>query len=68
MRIGYIDGAAGVSGDMMLGALVDQGWPLEELVGVVERLQLAEVEVQVQKGAAQWNRWNKGKYFSATYP
>lgn len=49
MRIGYIDGAAGVSGDMMLGALVDQGWPLEELVGVVERLQLAEVEVQVQK-------------------
>ncbi len=38
MRILWIDGSAGLSGDMMLGALLDVGWPLQELRETVAAL------------------------------
>jgi pyridinium-3,5-bisthiocarboxylic acid mononucleotide nickel chelatase len=38
MRIGYFDCATGASGDMILGALVDAGYPVEDLRGALERL------------------------------
>jgi uncharacterized protein (TIGR00299 family) protein len=50
MRIGYIEAFSGISGDMMLGALVDAGVPvhlLEETVtglGVGARLDVSRVE------------------------
>ena len=45
-RIAYLDPFAGASGDMLLGALVDAGWPLEALQAVVEALGLEGVTVQ----------------------
>ena len=38
--IGWIDGQAGASGDMLLGALVDVGVPLEVLTAAVDGLDL----------------------------
>jgi len=40
--IAYLDTPSGISGDMFLGCLVDAGWPLSELRGVVQRLGLPE--------------------------
>ena len=40
MRIAYLDGFSGISGDMFLGALVDAGVPLELLQKTVEELDL----------------------------
>jgi uncharacterized protein (TIGR00299 family) protein len=53
--IAYFDCFSGVSGDMILGALVDAGWPLDELQAVVVALGLTD-ECQasaetVQRGA-----------------
>ena len=47
MRIGYLDCFTGISGDMLLGALVGAGWPASELERVPERLGLAGVRVAV---------------------
>lgn len=49
MRIGYIDATAGVSGDMILGSLVDAGWPLVELQHLISKLCLPEVRVEAEK-------------------
>lgn len=50
MRILYLDVFAGISGDMMLGALHDLGAPLDTLHEVVRALDLAdEVSVAVQR-------------------
>jgi uncharacterized protein (TIGR00299 family) protein len=40
---------AGISGDMILGALLDAGLPLESLQGVLDGLGLAEAELRCQR-------------------
>lgn len=47
-RIAYFDCFAGVSGDMLLGALVDAGWPIERLQAVVDTLKVEGVSVQAE--------------------
>jgi len=50
----YLDCFSGISGDMLLGALVDAGLPLEELRSDLSRLPLSGYEVtaeRVKKGA-----------------
>jgi len=37
---GHLDLPSGVSGDMLLGCLVDAGWPVEQLVAAVQALHL----------------------------
>jgi len=49
MKILYFDCFAGVSGDMILGALVDLGVPLEVLQAPLEALGLSEVRLQAEK-------------------
>jgi uncharacterized protein (TIGR00299 family) protein len=46
-RFAILDPAAGISGDMLLGALVAAGAPAEWLHGVPERLGLPEVRIRV---------------------
>jgi len=38
--IAYLDLPSGISGDMMLGCLIDCGWPVERLRRTIERLRL----------------------------
>ncbi|MFK8026086.1 MAG: nickel pincer cofactor biosynthesis protein LarC [Ilumatobacter sp.] len=45
MRVGWIDGTAGASGDMLLGALVDAGVPIEIIGTAIDRLGL-EIELR----------------------
>ena len=45
--IGWLDCAAGASGDMLLGALVDAGVPVEEIRAAVARLPVEPVELVV---------------------
>ncbi len=54
MRIGYFDCFSGVSGDMILGALVDAGIKVEELQAVVSGLGVSGIHLsaeQVKRGA-----------------
>ncbi|NPV65755.1 MAG: nickel pincer cofactor biosynthesis protein LarC [Anaerolineae bacterium] len=44
-RIAYLDPFAGTSGDMLLGALLDAGWPLEALQTLVDSLGIPGVTV-----------------------
>lgn len=48
-RVVYLDCFAGISGDMMLGALVDAGWPVEDLQAVVDALGLTGVTVRAER-------------------
>jgi len=48
MRIAYFDCIAGASGDMILGALVDAGFPIEVLHAELAKLELDEFKI-VQK-------------------
>lgn len=41
----YIDACGGVSGDMLAGALLDLGWPLQELQDLVQAMGLKGVRV-----------------------
>ncbi len=50
MTLAYFDCPAGVAGDMILGALVDAGWPVAELRAVVTGLGLGDfVTIQAQR-------------------
>ncbi|MBN2025983.1 MAG: nickel pincer cofactor biosynthesis protein LarC [Actinobacteria bacterium] len=45
----YLDAFAGISGDMMLGALADLGVPLEVYRSVASKLGLSEVEINASR-------------------
>ena len=47
MKIGYLDCFSGISGDMLLGALLDCGYPEEDLRGTVNLLGLEMVRLKV---------------------
>ncbi|HTN00433.1 MAG TPA: nickel insertion protein, partial [Planctomycetaceae bacterium] len=47
MRIAYLDCASGISGDMMVGALIDAGVDFSAIKSVIDSLRLPGVEVQV---------------------
>ncbi len=49
MRILYIDAFSGASGDMILGALLDLGVPLEELLEPLRRLPMGPWELKVKR-------------------
>ena len=48
-RIGYLDCPAGISGDMLLGALIDVGWPEQNLREVISKLKLGDVQLKVDR-------------------
>jgi uncharacterized protein (TIGR00299 family) protein len=49
MRIAYFDGTAGAAGDMIVGALLDAGLPLEAVREAVDRLALPGVSVAAER-------------------
>lgn len=60
-RIAYLDCFAGISGDMLLGALIDVGWPEHNLRELIGKLKLGDVQLKVERvskrgiGATQVN-------------
>src|SRR5688572_8133586 len=48
-RIAYLDCPAGISGDMLLGALVDVGWTEQSLGELISKLKLGDVELKVDR-------------------
>jgi hypothetical protein len=53
MRAAYFDCFSGISGDMVLGALVDLGWSVEELKRELEKLDLFDYQIEAKKVAKQ---------------
>ncbi len=53
MRAAYFDCFSGISGDMVLGALVDLGWPIEELKRELKKLDLFDYEITAKKVSKQ---------------
>jgi pyridinium-3,5-bisthiocarboxylic acid mononucleotide nickel chelatase len=51
--IAYLDLPSGVSGDMLLGCLIDAGWPVDELRGTIDRLKLPPGEWAVRVETVQ---------------
>ena len=49
MRVAFFDPFSGASGDMILGALVDVGFPLEELVATVDGLGLPALGIRAEE-------------------
>jgi uncharacterized protein (TIGR00299 family) protein len=50
-RIAYVDCFSGVAGDMLLGAIIDAGLPLEDLRNELRRLPLTGYELSAQRVA-----------------
>jgi uncharacterized protein (TIGR00299 family) protein len=48
-RIAYLDCASGISGDMLLGALIDVGWPEQNLRELIAKLRLGDVQLKVDR-------------------
>lgn len=48
-RIAYLDCPAGISGDMLLGALIDVGWPEQSLRELISKLKLGDVQLKVDR-------------------
>jgi uncharacterized protein (TIGR00299 family) protein len=48
-RVAYLDCASGAAGDMMLGALVDLGLPVEDLQGELAKLRLSGWHLEARK-------------------
>ena len=51
MKIAYFDCFSGASGDMILGALMDAGLPLEKLKAELAKLKLSHFDLEVEKVA-----------------
>ena len=51
MKIAYFDCFSGASGDMILGALMDAGLPLEKLKAELAKLKLSHYDLKVKKVA-----------------
>ena len=49
MRVAYLDCAAGISGDMLLGALVGAGWPEQSLRELIAKLKIGDVQLKVDR-------------------
>jgi len=49
MKIAYFDCFSGASGDMILGALMDAGLPLEKLKAELAKLKLSHYDLKVEK-------------------
>ncbi len=49
MLIAYFDCFSGASGDMILGAFVDAGLPLETLTGELDKLKVTGYQIEVRK-------------------
>ena len=48
-RIAYLDCATGISGDMLLGALIDVGWPEQNLRELIAKLKLGDMQLKVDR-------------------
>lgn len=48
MKVVYFDCFSGISGDMLLGSLLDAGLPLESLLVEVQKLELPNVEIRAR--------------------
>ena len=53
MRVAYFNCFSGISGDMVLAALVDLGWPVKELERELNKLNLSGYQVEAKKVAKQ---------------
>ena len=51
MKIAYFDCFAGVSGDMILGALIDAGWDVENLALELKKLKISGYKIGARKVA-----------------
>jgi pyridinium-3,5-bisthiocarboxylic acid mononucleotide nickel chelatase len=49
MRVAYLDCATGISGDMLLGALIDVGWPEQRLRELIGKLKIGDVQIRVDR-------------------